>query len=408
MTKRNVAYDCRYFLGDRPCVWHKLEGAVCACDHNEPVGRRVLIIKLDAMGDVLRTTCILPGIKSRWPQSAVTWITSLPSVPLLQNNSCVREIFAYGPDALLQLSVRKFDTVISLDAGQTSAALAAMAQADEKIGFVLHEKGFVTATNAAAEKWLELGVFDDLKRTNVRTHQEIMCSILGLPSDETMYVFDLTEGEIAGARSHLESIGVDFSRPLIGINTGGGGRWRYKQWNEQSFPSLIRELLKDRADDIQIVLFGGPLERELNRRIIEGTGAARHAGHDPRLGNGVFDGGYDNDVRHFAALVKHCSVVLSADSLAMHIALAVGTRVVVLFGPTSHAEIELFGQGEKVVPDLDCLVCYKQDCDIKPNCMDSISVETVKQAILRQLVLVNNSQCSNREPGGQPRKSRER
>lgn len=77
--------------------------------------------------------------------------------------------------------------------------------------------------------------------------------------------------------------------------------------------------------------------------------------------------------------------MLSADSLAMHVALAVGSRAVVYFGPTSHAEIELFGRGEKVIPDLDCLVCYKQDCDFVPTCMDAISVEMIKQAVLRQL-----------------------
>jgi heptosyltransferase-2 len=71
----------------------------------------------------------------------------------------------------------------------------------------------------------------------------------------------------------------------------------------------------------------------------------------------------------------------------MHVALAVGSRVVVWFGPTSHTEIDLFGQGEKVIPDLSCLVCYKQDCDAVPNCMDSISVETVKRALFRQLKL---------------------
>jgi heptosyltransferase-2 len=73
----------------------------------------------------------------------------------------------------------------------------------------------------------------------------------------------------------------------------------------------------------------------------------------------------------------------------MHIALAMGRRVVVLFGPTSHEEIELFGLGEKVIPDLDCLVCYKRECDFIPNCMNSITVNMVLQAVFRQLSRVN-------------------
>ena len=71
----------------------------------------------------------------------------------------------------------------------------------------------------------------------------------------------------------------------------------------------------------------------------------------------------------------------------MHVTLAMGRHSVVIFGPTSFSEIELFGLGEKVVPDFDCLVCYKKVCDFIPNCMDSILVDMVKQAILKQMTL---------------------
>lgn len=380
MSNRPVAYDCRYFLGDRPCTWHKREGVICRCEHYRPVTKRLLIIKLDAMGDVLRTTCILPVLNKHWPEYSITWITHEASVPLLRHNPFVHEVIPYGTDALLQLAARKFDMVVSLDAGRVSAGMAALAQAEEKIGFVLSEKGFVTATNVAAVNWLQLGIFDDLKKANGQTYQEIMCSILGLPSDGMAYVLELTEDELAAARAHLEAIGVDCNKPIVGIHTGGGGRWRLKQWHEERFVSLIPRLIEERKGRVQILLFGGPLEQEMNRRIRGEVGVP------------IFDAGCENEVRHFAALVKHCAVMLSADSLAMHVALAVGRRVVILFGPTSHTEIELFGQGEKVIPAMDCLICYKQDCSLFPNCMDSIPVEAVKEALFRQLelALTNN------------------
>jgi heptosyltransferase-2 len=65
--------------------------------------------------------------------------------------------------------------------------------------------------------------------------------------------------------------------------------------------------------------------------------------------------------------------------------LALGRRTVVLFGPTSAAEIELYGLGEKVVPDMACLSCYKTSCDFVPNCMDLISTDMVTSAVVRQL-----------------------
>jgi ADP-heptose:LPS heptosyltransferase len=72
----------------------------------------------------------------------------------------------------------------------------------------------------------------------------------------------------------------------------------------------------------------------------------------------------------------------------MHIALALEVRSVVLFGPTSAPEIELYGLGEKVLPDMTCLGCYKNTCDFVPNCMELISVDMVADALRRQLSLV--------------------
>jgi heptosyltransferase-2 len=372
-----IAHDCQYFLGDRPCIWHKQKGLLCECEHYIPLKENLLIIKLDAMGDVLRTTCLLPVIARAWPDTRISWITRPASVPLLENNPYITEIISYGSDALIHLSARKFDRVINLDAGKISAGMASIARTESKIGYVLDKDGYVTATNDAAEEWLRMGIFDNLKRTNQRSYQEIMCSILGPRNVEMKYVLELTEAEKEEGRHHLLTLGLDLNKPILGIHTGGGGRWRLKQWNEESFIEVIPEFAKRSGQEAQILLFGGPLEQRLNKRIIE------------RVDVPVYDAGYDNEVRHFAALIRHCSVVLSGDSLPMHIALAMGRRVVVLFGPTSHEEIELFGLGEKVIPDLDCLVCYKRECDFIPNCMNSITVNMVLQAVFRQLSRVN-------------------
>jgi heptosyltransferase-2 len=373
VIERKIAYDCQYFLGDRPCVWHKKEACLCECAHYQPVQGSLLIIKLDAMGDVLRTTCLLPVIAKTWPGTRISWITRPESVPLLEHNPYLTEIIPYGTDALIHASSQIFDRVINLDAGKLSAALAALTRTKEKVGYTLHDDGYVVATNAEAAEWLSMGVFDDLKRANQRTYQEIMCSILGLPYQGVQYVLELTEHEKQTGRDHLRALGLDLNKAIVGIHTGGGGRWRLKQWHEERFIALLQQLVHVLGPHMQIVLFGGPLEHERNRRIRETVRAS------------LYDVGCDNEVRHFAALIRCCSVVVSSDSLAMHIALAMGRRVAVLFGPTSHTEIDLFGLGEKVIPHLDCLVCYKQECDFVPNCMDSISVEMVTQAIVRQL-----------------------
>lgn len=369
-NSREIAFDCRYFVGDRPCTWHKATGVLCTCDHYQRVEERLLIIKLDAMGDVLRTTSLLPPLAERHPKASITWITRRESRPLLERNPYITEILNYGEDALLQLRVRTFDRVINLDAGKISAALATAANATKKDGFVLDARGYVQATNDAAQMWLEMGIFDDIKRQGSRTYQDMMADIIGLSGCTHRYVLQLTDEERERGRAYLCKLGVDFSRPVVGLNTGAGHRWELKQWREDGYLELVAQIAKKR--DVQFVLLGGPEERERHVRLASQSNVS------------LIDAGCDNPVRHFASLVGSCDLVITGDTLAMHLSLAQNRRTIVLFGPTSSAEIELYGLGEKVVPHMECLSCYKQKCDFVPNCMDLITPEMVEAAVDRQ------------------------
>ena len=371
---REIAFDCKFFRGDRPCEPHKKTGVLCTCEHYSKVDEHVLIVKLDAMGDVLRSTALLPPLAEVHPHAAITWLTRRESVPLLEGNPYLAEVLEVGAEANVHLQTRRFDRVINLDASRISAALATSASAPRKDGFILDERGTVRPTNDAARRWLEAGLFDDIKRSGTATYQDRMAEILDLSGREHRYVFELKPQEVERARLHLHSIGLDLQRPIIGLNTGAGGRWPLKQWREDGYLECIARLGRDR--DLQFLLLGGPSERERNDRL-KAASAVR-----------LWDPGCDNTVRHFAALLGHCDVVVTGDTLAMHLSLALNRRTVVLFGPTSAAEIELYGLGEKVVPDMGCLSCYKTSCDFVPNCMDLISVDMVERAVSGQLSLV--------------------
>ena len=372
---REIAFDCRFFLGDRPCVWHKTTGVLCTCDQYQKVEQRLLIIKLDAMGDVLRTTALLPALAEAHPRAAITWVTRRESRALLERNPYVTEVLNYGEDALVQLQARTFDRVINLDAGKTSSGLATLTKAAQKDGFILDPRGCVQPTNAAARKWLEMGLFDDLKRQGTRTYQDLMLEIVGLRGAPHRYVLELTEDERARGRMHLEQRGVNFSRPVIGLNTGAGRRWPLKQWRADGYLELIERLAN--RHHAQVVLLGGPEEHERHQRLIAGSQVP------------LVDSGCDNPVRHFAAIVAACNLVVAGDTLAMHLSLSLGRRTIVLFGPTSAAEIEMYGLGEKVLPQMECLACYKNACDFVPNCMDLITTDMVEAAVDRQISMIS-------------------
>jgi heptosyltransferase-2 len=346
---------------------------LCTCEHYEPIEERLLIIKLDAMGDVLRSTALLPALAYVHPRAAISWLTRAESVPLLKHNPYISEVLELGAEALVHLQTRTFDRVINLDAGKTSAALASAARSPRKDGFTLDETGVVRPTNDAAREWFEAGLFDDIKRQGGRTYQDQMSRILGVAGSPHRYVLQLTDIEVHLAREHLESLGLTFQRALVGLNTGAGGRWPLKQWREDGYVELVERLAI--AMDVDFVLLGGPGERERHERLKAASKVA------------IRDAGCDNTVRHFAGIVKHCDVVVTGDTLAMHISLALGRRTVVMFGPTSAPEIELYDLGEKVIPAMDCLGCYKTSCDFVPNCMDLISVDMVKDAVIRQLTI---------------------
>src|SRR5262249_37584048 len=128
------------------------------------------------------------------------------------------------------------------------------------------------------------------------------------------------------------------------------------------------------ANGTSVLLLGGPEEVERNRRLAAA------------LGTRAIDAGCGRSVREFASIVARCDCVVTGDTLALHVACALGGPVVALVGPTSSHEIDLRGKGEKIVSDaVDCLVCYKMRCDFDPNCMNTIPPSRVEAAVRAQL-----------------------
>jgi heptosyltransferase-2 len=375
-----VRTDCRFLRWDRPCEPHKREGVHCRqCAYHDPVRERALVIKLDALGDVLRTTCILHALKKKRPRAQITWITMPEAIPLLGDNPFIDRVVAYGPDALGVLGVEGFDLVLCLDAAPRSAALGSFAKGRIKKGFGVDARGRVFPFNLEAKEWFLMGLFDDVKKRNTRTYQQIVMEICGLEELEQNIVLRLTDEERSFARRFAESVGLakegkaPVKRPaIVGVNTGSGGRWPMKQWPIPRCVDFIRGLLADGR--YKVLLFGGEEEVARNARIKKA------------VGEGLIDTGCHNSLREFMSLVDLCDLLVASDTLGLHVALGLGKKVVGLFGPTSAAEIDVYGRGIKISPDTDCACCYLRSCRRKPSCMDRISAEAVRNAVETILV----------------------
>jgi heptosyltransferase-2 len=231
------------------------------------------------------------------------------------------------------------------------------------------------------EPWFGMGVLrpaeqggletaNALKKQNRKTVATILYECLGLPGPIGHTAIPVPTAELAEAQTWLEETGLANHHPRIGLNTGAGGRWRFKSWGEDQTAELARRLHDE--EGAAVVVLGGPTEVERNRRIV--TAANR-----PR----VLAAPTDLSLLTFTALLARCDLVVTSDSLALHLAVSQHTPVLAFFGPTSAAEIELYGLGEKLVTPLPCACCYLKDCAVRPHCMQTIKVEMFLQAYRR-------------------------
>lgn len=362
--------DCTYFKGDRPCSYNKNEGIICNnCTHYLPISFKILIIKLDAIGDVLRTTSILKPLKKKYSDCHIEWCTRQNASNLFKNNTLVDEVITIEDDALFRIKAEQYDLVINLDTSKISSAIAANATATEKIGFVLNKRGYVEPTSPNSLIWLEMSAFDSLKKANIKPYQQIMYEILGIETPIEHPMIQISEDEKLKITIREFVKNLSLTKPVIGLNVGIGTKWPSKGWPIKKWQELIENLDEMKYN---ILLLGGPEEVESIKHLVAKF-------------NYVIDTGCDNSLLEFAAVVDLCDLVITADTLALHIATALDKKIIALFGPTSANEIGLFGKGIKLSSSDGCNCYYKRYCSEKISCMEKITSDLVMEAINRLL-----------------------
>lgn len=376
-----IRFDCHFYTGYKPCGKNDLcEG----CEHYAPQGRRILIIKLGALGDVLRTTPLLRALHARHRPCHITWVANPEGRALFAGNGLVDRVMTFEPRHLLILEAEAFDDLYCLDKDAEAIALAMKAKAARKLGFAMSPAGTPTIFNDEALYALQLALNDPLKFFhNQKTYQEIIFEAIGLQYNGEEYVLAPTPR----ARAHAEIVaaraGFEPAARLIGVNTGCGSVFLTKQWTIEGFCDLIGRVAAEHPD-AQCVLMGGEREREFNAEIMRRLAPLTRPAAGRRHAR-LVDSGCDNTLEQFIGIVDLCPIVVSSDSLAMHIAIGLGKAVVAFFGPTCAQEIDLYGRGRKVVTDFSCSPCYLKTCDKDPTCMQAMPGSEI-YAALRSLL----------------------
>ncbi len=196
------------------------------------------------------------------------------------------------------------------------------------------------------------------------------------PSGSATFIH-LTDEDRAFARRFLEDGAGSTARTIIGFQPGTSPSMRWKQWPIERYREVIGRVVAE-APDSQIVLFGSALEEEMIREMADG------------LKGRISLAAGKTSVKQVAALIEQCDLLVCNDSGLMHAAVAVGTPVAAIYGPTDFRRTAPLGARHTLIRhDLACSPCFKLEGDDQVHacphhdCLMTITVEEVLNVITR-------------------------
>ena len=358
--------DCKLFNGYKPCSFKRhCDG----CPHYEKSGQRVLLISLEAMGAVLRSTCLLHPIKREYPNAHITWLTMKASKPLLMENHLIDRILTYDASTLPILDHLEFDVCFVVDKSMLAGSLAHRVKAPIKRGFGLTPLGAITPLNPEAQYQYDVGLDDDLKfYKNQKPETQQITESLAMAYKQDPYVLDFSSQEKATIKERRASL-LSNHKGVIGFSTGCSTLYPYKKFTVEQSIRVIAAWRKEFKDHV-VAIYGGPEDTERNAAIYEAFN------QDPMVINTPTKEGLRSGLMWMAT----ADMILSGCSLGLHIAIALQKKIVTWFGVSCSQEIDLYGLGVKLQAEVSCSPCWKKSCDKEPKCYDKVSTSSIMAA----------------------------
>ena len=350
-----VQYNCRHFKGTVPCKPHKKYGVECGpdCSHYEEIKGNILIIKLGAMGDVIRTTPLLKKLKKEYPEHRIYWLTYFLNV--LPEGVDVP--LSFNVESLTYLQSVTFDLGINLDKEPEACALMDQLNIKNKYGFGLN-LGMPAPINELAEHKFKTGISDSYSKSNTQHYLQEIFSICGWEYNGEEYI-------LPEAKSKTVTEKIDNGNIYIGLNTGCGKRWTSRQWPLRHWNHLAKILIENQYS---VILLGGGNEDTMNRAIARSSGA-EYFGYFP--------------FNEFIYLVDMCDLVVSTVTMAMHVAIGLKKSLVLLNNIFNPKEFHFFVPSIILGPEKDCECFYRPTCINDINCIEDVKPKTVFEAVTK-------------------------
>jgi len=356
--------------------------------------RKILLIKLSAVGDVVHTIAVLNKLRRRYPTARLDWLVTSAIAELLRHHPAINNIIEFEREAwstpwrlapfasyvrlAAKLRATAYDLVVDMHGQFRTAALTLATSAPARIGFdrprssvwdasprKFPEQARKHAWQGAREgSWLAYTHHIPVPTLDLHAVDRYLNvgQILGLDGEPADFSFPIPRSAVSRVEALLAEHGAEHGDIVI---MAPGTVWETKHWGSDKFAEVARHFL---SKDSAVVLIGSQRERVVCEEVVA-------------LAPGVIDLAGMTALSELAALIQRSTISITNDSGPMHLAVALDRPVISIFGPTDPVWIGPYRRGDAVLrADLECSPCYLRKlkhCHHHHACMRSVSAPAV-------------------------------
>jgi lipopolysaccharide heptosyltransferase I len=330
---------------------------------------KILIVRLSAIGDVIHAMPLLCGLRRRYPEARLAWLVEEHAASLLEGHQALDELITVprgwlkSPRAVARLrrTLRRFAPQVTIDVqGLTKSSLAArLSGARRRIGFGC-EKG------RELSRWFNTELVRSTAAHVIDSNLELL-GPLGVEPSPVEFGVPERPDEAQAARQTIGKLGLQ--GPFAMINVGAG--WPSKLWRADRYAAVASHLGR-RWGMAALVVWAGAEEYEMAGRVV--AGSEGHAQLAPAT-----------TLRELAALARRAALFVGSDTGPLHLAVAVGTPCVGLYGPMPAERNGPYGPRHVALQEMRMEGTSRQRRTASRALMDAIGAEAVSEACDRIL-----------------------
>ncbi len=325
--------------------------------------KRILIIKLRGIGDVVLSTIVVKNLKKDFPDSEISYLTEEPSKPVLENISLIKNVLVLEKMTLLNkikmlllLRQYRFDLILDFYSNPTTALFTFLSGARYKAGFPYKGRKYAYNLFGPAER---------NKYHAALLHIEFL-KMLGIESSEKEILFQLNNEDKLFINNFLSRIVKD-KKMLVGLCPTGG--WSSKKCDPAKLAEIGNHITQ--KYDANVLIIWGPGDENDAKDILL-TMKTETTYLAPKT-----------NLLQMAAMISKCTFVICNDSGPMHIAAALKVPVLALFGPTDPELQGPFGEKHEWINllELDCIKCNLLECPKNHECFLQLPIRHIMEKV---------------------------